>query len=332
MTPILSVIVPLHNAGNLFIPFLESLIAQKEKNIEIIIINDGSTDGSGEIARHYCEEHTFITVIDQVNSGVSIARNAGINIARGKYVAFPDADDVLAPEMYSTLINHAESNELDVMQCNGQRYWESNGELTPIIPPKRLESTGVIDGVTFFNRALKTQRFIHVVWLAIYRLDFIIKNNLFFEPGLHHQDIPWTTEVMLNAERVQYLSTPLYRQRIHQRSISNRVRVGQANVEYQRHYMKIVKMLTALNDQYSEKIKGFPMFHWQITREALGICHSIRREPESSAQQQIAHEFYQHDIISDMVRNTYGIKQGWQVMLWLHRLKKWHQPLRLSVD
>lgn len=319
----LSVIVPLHNAGELFVPFLESLLAQQEQRLEVIIVNDGSTDGSGEIAHRYAAQHPHISVIDQANAGVSSARNAGLAVARGKYVAFPDADDVLAAEMYATLIEQAEKYQLDVMQCNGERYLASDGELQPIIPPQRLKDTAVLSGTQWLEKALKSRRFIHVVWLAVYRLVFIRQHRLYFEPGLHHQDIPWTTEVMFNAQRVKYLSKPLYRQRIHDRSISNRRRIGLANVEYQRHYMKIVEMLVALNQRYSQKIALCPAFHWQITREALGICHSIRREPELEARQQIAEEFYRRGIDQAMLANMRGIKQTWQVMLWRRRLKQW---------
>lgn len=330
----LSVIVPLHNVGELFIPFLDSLLAQHEQQLEVIIVNDGSTDGSGEIAHRYAAQYSHIRVIDQPNGGVSRARNAGLAVARGKYVAFPDADDLLAPEMYSTLLELAEQHQLDVMQCNGERYFASNGELQPIIPAGRLKDTSVISGAQWLETALKSRRFIHVVWLAVYRLDFIKQHQLYFEPGLHHQDIPWTTEVMFNAQRVKYLSKPLYRQRVHDRSISNRRRTGQANVEYQRHYMKIVEMLTALNQRYSSKIPMCAAFHWQITREALGICHSIRREPELQAQQQITEEFYQRGIHRMMIANMRGLKQTWHVMLWLHRLKQWRRdntsPLQSS--
>jgi heptose III glucuronosyltransferase len=128
---------------------------------------------------------------------------------------------------------------------------------------------------------------------------------------------------MFNAQRVKYLGKALYRQRVHGQSISNRRRTGKANVEYQRHYMKIVAMLVALNRRYADKIAIRPAFHWQITREALGICHSIRREPELAAQCRITDEFFQLGIDRAMVDNARGLKQGWHVILWLHRLKQW---------
>ena len=134
MSLMLSVIVPMHNVGELLEPFLASLLAQREQRLEVIIVNDGSTDGSGETAHRYAAAHPHIRVIDQANAGVSNARNAGLALARGKYVAFPDADDLLAPDMYSTLLEQAERHQLDVMQCNGERYFASEDELQPIFP------------------------------------------------------------------------------------------------------------------------------------------------------------------------------------------------------
>ncbi|WP_127959434.1 glycosyltransferase [Serratia microhaemolytica] len=323
MSTMLSVVVPVHNPGELFVPFLQSLLAQEQQQLEVILVNDGSTDGSAEVAHQYAEKYPHIQVIDQTNQGVSCARNAGLAIATGKYIAFPDADDLLSPKLYSTLLAQAEQYQLDVMQCNGERYFANSGKRSLIIPQQRLQDSEVISGTQFLQRALQTKRFIHVVWLAVYRLEFIRQHQCYFEPGLHHQDIPWTTEVMFNAQRVKYLSQPLYRQYIHDRSISNRPRVGQANVEYQRHYMKIVDMLAALNKRYSKKIAIRSAFPWQITREALGICHAIRREPELQAQQQITAEFFQRGTYRAMIINCRGLRQLWQVLLWVYRLRRW---------
>ena len=81
MSLMLSVIVPMHNVGELLEPFLASLLAQREQRLEVIIVNDGSTDGSGETAHRYAAAHPHIRVIDQANAGVSNARNAGLALA-----------------------------------------------------------------------------------------------------------------------------------------------------------------------------------------------------------------------------------------------------------
>lgn len=323
----LSAIIPMYNAGAMFRDFMDSLVAQTLDSLEIIIVNDGSTDGSEQTAQEYAAKYPHIQVITQENGGVSRARNAGLEIARGKYVTFPDADDIVSPEMYKTLIEMCEQDDLDAAQCNGERYFVGSEKVKPLIPEDRLTSTGVLDGPLWLKTALATNRYLHVVWLGVYRLELIRKQGLYFEPGLHHQDIPWTTEFMFNARRVRYTQTILYRYYIHGQSISNQKRTGMKNVEYQRHYLKIAKMLDELNEQYKDRIKIYPEFPRQVTREALTVCHSLRREPDPAAQKAMIEDIYTSGTRKIMLRNARGPKQWWQLLLWLKRLHNLRKKL-----
>lgn len=326
--PLLSVIVPLYNAGPLFYPFMTSLLGQTLQDLEIILVDDGSTDGSGEQADKYAQTNLHIHVIHQANGGVSRARNAGMQIARGKYVTFPDADDILHPKLYSTLMELALADDLDAVQCNAHRVSSPTDSGQVLIPLNRLRSTQVMDGGEWLNRALKTRRYLHVVWLGIYRTSLIRKIRLQFVPGLHHQDIPWTTEFMLNARRVRYSEKTLYRYLIHQQSVSNRRRTGRADVIYQRHYLKICHLLEKINQRYQDKVKIHRPLHWQITREALSVCHAIRREPNPLAKQAMITDIWRTQTHLRMLRNARGIKQWYQLLLWLARLLLWRKNLR----
>ncbi len=326
--PLLSVIVPVYNAGALFSPFMTSLLAQTFKDLEIILVNDGSTDGSGEQADKYAQTNRHITVIHQNNGGVSRARNVGLQVAQGKYVTFPDADDILDPELYSTLIRLAVADDLDAVQCNARRVSSSTDTGRIILPLNRLRSTHVMDGCEWLNKALKTRRYLHVVWLGIYRSSLIKQIGLQFVPGLHHQDIPWTTEFMLNARRVRYTEQTLYRYLIHQQSVSNRRRTGRAGVTYQRHYLIICRLLEKINQRYPDKAKLYRPLHWQITREALSVCHAIRREPNEVAKQVMIADIWRTQTPLRMLRNARGIKQWYQLLLWLARLQLWRKSPR----
>ncbi|WP_337013771.1 glycosyltransferase [Pantoea sp. AS142] len=117
-SPLLSIITPMYNAGSMFDEFMQSLLAQTLTALEIIIVDDGSTDGSGERADQFAQHYSHIRVIHQENGGVSRARNSGLAIARGKYVTFPDADDTLQPDMYQTLVTLAEADDLDATRTH----------------------------------------------------------------------------------------------------------------------------------------------------------------------------------------------------------------------
>ncbi|WP_130832728.1 glycosyltransferase [[Erwinia] mediterraneensis] len=321
--PLLSVITPMYNAGSMFDAFIDSLLAQTLTSLEIIIVDDGSTDGSGERADARAQQHPHIRVIHQANGGVSRARNAGLAVAKGKYVTFPDADDTLKPEMYQTLVEMAEADNLDAAQCNAEWYFQRNQRVKPLIPYDRLRSTGVLSGPDWLSTALETRRYLHVVWLGIYRRELIDRHQLWFEPGLHHQDIPWTTEFMLNAQRVRYTDNILYRYYMHDASISNRKRTGQRNVEYQRHYLKIARMLEELNDRYRDRVRIPRALHYQVTHEALSVCHSVRREPDAAARRAIIADIFATQTHRRMLRNARGIRQWYQLLLWLSRIYRW---------
>lgn len=322
-SPKLSVILTVYNGERDLDNCLASLLAQTYRSFEIILINDGSTDATREIANHYASENDNIIVIDQPNGGVSRGRNAGLAIARGEYVTFMDADDTLLPEMYQTLMTMAEQDNLDVAQGNAVRYDPLTQQGKPLIPTDRLHSTAVMSGPEWLKTALSTRRWLHVVWLGAYRMSLIKELNLLFEPGLHHQDIPWSTEFMFNAKRVRYTEQVLYRYHVNDNSISHQKRTGSRNVEYQQHYIKIAGMLETLNQRYKDKIKIYPEFHKQVVWEALTVCHAIRREPDVEAQKAIIENIYASGTDKRMMRNARGLKQWWQLLLWLCRIRSW---------
>ena len=124
--PKISVIVPVYNMEEYLERCVDSIIHQTESNIEIILVNNGSTDRSGAICDKYSINDDRVKVIHQPNNGVSAARNSGIKVAKGDYIGFVDADDWIEPDMYESLIEEAVRNDADVVMCDATTVY-SNG-------------------------------------------------------------------------------------------------------------------------------------------------------------------------------------------------------------
>ncbi len=121
-TPLISIIVPVYNVSSYIKKCLESLIYQSLKNIEIILVDDGSTDGSGSICDYYAARYGNIKAIHGENGGLGMARNRGLEIARGEYVGFVDSDDFVAENMFEILYQNAEQHNADISYCEWQRF------------------------------------------------------------------------------------------------------------------------------------------------------------------------------------------------------------------
>ena len=116
--PKVSIIVPIYNSEKYMEKCIDSILNQTLNDIEIILVNDGSTDSSLEIAERYKQRDKRVIIINQINSGPSIARNNGIKIATGKYIGFVDSDDYIEKTMYEKLFEVADNNKVNVAMCN----------------------------------------------------------------------------------------------------------------------------------------------------------------------------------------------------------------------
>lgn len=119
--PLISVIIPVYKAEKYLPACLDSVLAQTYRNLEIILIDDGSPDNSGKICDSYAERDSRICVIHQENAGVSAARNAGLDAASGDYIGFVDADDYIKPDMYEALFKRLQECGADIAQCGHSR-------------------------------------------------------------------------------------------------------------------------------------------------------------------------------------------------------------------
>lgn len=320
-TPDLTVVAAVYNNASFLTQFFTCLKQQRLSNWELIVVNDGSSDNSGEILRQHAEQFPNMKIITQENQGVSVARDTGLAHARGRYIVMPDTDDIILPGMYNRLLSAAQENDLDVAVCNGRYVYEDGRPSRPIFPLQRLRSSGVLTGPEWLQRGLSSRKFLHVVWLNIYRREFLAAHGFRFEPGLSHQDIPWVTEVLLNARRVQYIDEIYYEYFLHSGSVSWRNDDDAARVKKVRTYMKILDMLAEINQRYPHLVSQAPACYWQIGKEGLGIVLTLLAIKSPATRREMAQEFFSRDKWRQTWRHAHDFRLRWRLLRRYFRLK-----------
>ena len=182
----ISVIVPVYNSERYLEDCIDSLLNQSCEDIEILFVDDGSTDSSCEICRKYERIYRRIKYIRKSNGGVSSARNMGLEIAEGEYVTFVDSDDYLADNILKTAINILYDESLDLIMWNAIKVIDNNFEKCQEIKFTPL-SEEFIDAalISNYHDGFYLGDFIRAVWGKIYRLDVIKRNNLLFNEELY---------------------------------------------------------------------------------------------------------------------------------------------------
>lgn len=196
----LSIIVPVYNVEEYIKECIDSLLKIPLDDMEIIVVNDGTKDKSIELLSSYTDYR--IKIVHRVNGGLSAARNTGLDNARGEYILFIDSDDfIINQEAIINMINIAEENRCDVIIGNGYRYLES-GEKLPIRRPKQIFNKEIYTGKEYLEKILFYNSFVQVVWVNLYRHDFLRNKKLKFKEGIYHEDLQFTPRMLLKADTI----------------------------------------------------------------------------------------------------------------------------------
>lgn len=169
MKPKISIIVPVYNVESYIGNCIQSLLEQTYENIEVILINDGSIDKSGIICEEYMARDARISVLHQNNLGVSAARNKGINIARGDYIGFVDADDYVEPDMYEYLLSLCQNFHVKIAQCD-RMYTYKTYDKREIVKNKK-EKLRIIDCETALHELLCSKDVRSSLWSKLYKKE-----------------------------------------------------------------------------------------------------------------------------------------------------------------
>lgn len=201
-----SVIIPVYNAERYVGACIESVISQTYENIEIIVINDGSTDTSDALIRNMAKKDNRIKYITQENHGVSYTRNRGIEMANGTYVVFVDADDLVLPDYVKAMVESLENNCIQMAVCGYQQISEQ-GE----IQQNHLLKSELISGIDTIEHLLQFRNITSALWNKMFCLDRIHEKRIQFKPEFSiGEDMVFLTEYCLGLDRVCILADILY--------------------------------------------------------------------------------------------------------------------------
>ena len=218
-SPKLSISIPIYNVENYLVQCLESVINQTLIDIEIILVDDGSTDSCGYICDEYAKKDSRIIVIHKENGGLASARQAALNIARGTYFCACDADDWVEKDMYQLLYNEAIRTDADIVMCDYFIEYEDGRTITSHL--KRLNDCENI----FLDKVLNGN-FPNMVWNKIYKRDIFQKYNIYWEQGIDlGEDFLISLKIFQNPIKISCIQKPLYHYRriINSSSYTNNV-------------------------------------------------------------------------------------------------------------
>ncbi len=235
--PKVSIIIPTYNVEAYLIECMESVTRQTMKDIEIICINDGSTDNSLEILKEYKDKDPRIVLVDKENEGYGVGMNIGLDKATGEYIGIVEPDDFVPLNMYEDLYNTAKENDLDFVKADFYRFTRNseNGNMELIY--NHLDSTG-----ENYNQVINPYekpyitKFIMNTWSGIYRREYIEKYHIRHNttPGASFQDNGFFWQTFIYAKRCMFLDKPYYMNRRDNpnSSVNNKQKVYCMNVEY----------------------------------------------------------------------------------------------------
>lgn len=220
---LVSVIIPVYNVERYVGQCIESVLNQTYKNIEVILIDDGSIDKSSDICDYYAKKDTRVKVIHKENGGLSSARNAGIAVATGDYGIYIDSDDYwIMTTGLEVLLNRVLQFEIDVLSFNYIKYDERSGVLSS--KHKHLDTENVIglSKAEQLNQLTKQNLFNASACNKLIKMCLL--KRLPFEYGMCSEDIEWCAKLMLEAKRIDYMNLDLYCYRQREGSISKTIK------------------------------------------------------------------------------------------------------------
>lgn len=246
-----SIIVPVYNVEKYIDKCLNTLVNQTLKDIEIIIVNDGSPDNSQEIIDKYQKKYPKkIKSFIKENGGQGSARNFGLEKATGEYIGYVDSDDYIELDMYEKLYNKAKKQDLDIVICGNYCVTETG------------EKTVELDRKIFKDKKKNAYFGKMAVWNKIYKKELLLNGNISFRSKLWYEDLDFTVQILSLAKKVGYVDKPLYNYLIREGSTMNNSNIKR-NLEILLAFDEVLKNENIKDNK--DIIEFLGVFHILIT-------------------------------------------------------------------
>lgn len=297
---LISVIVPVYKVEAYLDHCVQSIVDQSYKNLEIILVDDGSPDNCPAMCDAWAKKDSRVKVIHKQNGGLSDARNAGLKIASGEYIALIDSDDIVDINMLTLLYQALEKSNTDIAECDYVKFENSQPDFSA-----GVGSVTVFDSKDALRELLREQNFRYTAWNKLYRRE--IFTQLQFEVGKLHEDVFFTYQAFGLANRVVKLDAPLYGYRQRSGSI-----MGSAFS---------LRNLDSLEARYRQLIfirERFPSLEGLAQGQLLGNCFYFAQLALRSEDPQVRNQAmkYIEPIFRKEVKNL-QFNPSWKERLWL---------------
>jgi glycosyltransferase involved in cell wall biosynthesis len=227
--PLISVIVPVFNCAEYLPDCIDSIREQTYGNLEILLVDDGSKDNSGEICDRYARLDGRITAVHQENAGVSAARNSALDIAAGDYIGFVDADDTIEPDMFSSLMQNLTENDCDISICAFNMC--ENG-VKPDVQAAGYSSCEVHGAEEAMRNMLVGRHYAGHVCNKLFKAEML--RELRFDSSIKiYEDLLFTVQVLINCKQISFTEKPLYNYMLRRQSAFHQVF---SETKYTAHY------------------------------------------------------------------------------------------------
>ena len=262
--PVVSILVPVYNVSKYLRQCLDSLVNQTLKEIEIICVNDGSMDCSAEILKEYSETDERVKIVNKQNGGLPSARNAGLDVAQGKYVGFVDGDDYVDTDMYRRMYNAARINEADIVVCGGHPFPDEDKApawLKDTLSPRDITyRTGGTEAL-FTERGAKP-----FLWRNLVRMELIEKNKFRLDESIVvGEDQAFQFKIFPAAQRVCFISDKLYYYRYSRpESIMNEPQYKDYGARILKHVNMMESIAASWKNMLSLKDSAVRFFEWAV--------------------------------------------------------------------